>query len=295
MSEPTRPALRWHGGKWLLAPWIIRHMPEHRVYVEPFGGAASVLLRKPRSYGEIYNDLDDDAVTLFRVLRDAGQAAQLINALELTPFARAEFQTAYEPCTDPVERARRLIARCFMGFGSNSHATAYKGATSTGFRSNSNRSGTTPAHDWRSYPDALRLIVERLAGVVIENRDAFDIMVRHDGADTLHFVDPPYLHETRSIRKAGGGMRALYRHELSRSRHEDLLRLLRDLKGMVLLCGYPDDMYDAALADWRRVQTPALADGARPRMEVLWISPAAVAALEADSARPGPLFAGVGA
>lgn len=254
----------------MLAPWIIGHFPEHRVYVEPFGGAASVLLRKPRSYAEVYNDLDDHVVGLFRVLQDALQAARLIELLRLTPFARAEFELAYQPSDDPVEAARRLIIRSFMGFGSNGTHRP------TGFRVNSNRSGTTPAHDWSNYPDSLLAVVERFKalsaeshGVTIEHKDAVEVMRQHDGPDTLHFVDPPYLLGTR------GDCQADYAHELSDDDHRALLDALRGLRGMVVLCGYPSAMYDDALADWERVEREALADGARPRTEVLWINPAA--------------------
>ena len=259
----TRPAARWYGGKWRLAPWIIAHFPEHRCYVEPYGGGASVLIRKPRSAAEIYNDLDSDIVNLFRVLRDRETARQLGEALRLTPFAREEFLAAYALTDEPLERARRLVILAFMGFGSNAHSR-----TPTGFRSNSTRSGTTPAHDWANSPTALPALVERLQGVTIEHRTAMEVMAQHDAPTTLHYLDPPYVHAT-----------------LSDDGHRELLAFARTLKGMVVLSGYPHEIYEQQLGDWRRVERIAMADGARPRVEVLWLNPACVAA-----ASDGPLI-----
>lgn len=269
-----RPVLRWHGGKWRLAPWIIAQFPPHRIYVEPFGGAASVLLRKARSYAEIYNDLDAGAVNLFRVLRDSAQAARLIELLRLTPFARAEFEGAYETTDDPVETARRLVIRSFMGFGSDGHNVLVR----TSFRATSSRSGTTPAHDWANYPDSLARIVERLQDVIIERRPALQVMAQHDRADTLHYVDPPYMPESRSVkaRKGGGGYHG-YTHELTIADHEALLDGLNALTGMVVLSGYATPLYDEGLPGWRRLERQTHADGARARTEVLWINPAAQA------------------
>lgn len=276
MIVPKRPVLRWHGGKWVLAPWIIEHFPAHRIYVEPFGGAASVLIRKRRCYAEIYNDLDDCVVGLFQVLRDKEKAKSLLDNLRNTPFSRVEFSEAYLPTDDDIEAARRLIIRSFMGFGSNGHNRI------TGFRSNSNRSGTTPAHDWLNYPDALELIVERLSGVVIEHRDAKLVMGQHDGPNTLHYVDPPYVFSTRADTSKD------YAHELSDLDHAELLRFLDNLEGMVVLSGYPSDLYDRELVNWRRIEKKAFADGASKRTEVLWINNIAAGRLDEFG-----LFAGV--
>ncbi len=224
-----------------------------------------MLIRKPRSYSEVYNDLDGEVVNLFRVLQDDYLAGTLKTRLELTPFARAEFNRAYEENEDrQIDRAWALVVRAFMGFGSN----ASNAERSTGFRANSNRSGTTPAHDWANYPATLDAIIERLRGVVIENRPAIEILQQHDSAETLHYVDPPYAHETRKP-----GNEDNYKHEMTDADHVELAQVLHGLGGGIVLSGYPSPLYDKELyADWHRVERKALADGAAERTEVLWIN-----------------------
>ncbi len=284
MNAPTRPVLRWHGGKWKLAPWIISHFPPHRIYVEPFGGAASVLIRKAPSFSEVYNDLDGEAVNLFQVLREPSTAGRLIELLKLTPFARAEFEGAYEETDDAVERARRLVVRSFMGFGSDAPNRDLR----TGFRAQSPQSGRSPEKDWLNYPDALAVTVARLREIVIERRPAVEVLAKNDAGDTLHYVDPPYMPETRSTKSGRGRLKYhAYAHEMTAQDHQDLLDALQALTGMVVLSGYPAPLYERALKDWRRVETAALADGARPRTEVLWINPQACAALDRARAQLG--------
>lgn len=272
-DKPSRAVLRWHGGKWVLAPWIIQHLPPHRTYTEAFGGAGSVLLRKPRSYAEVWNDLDGHVVNLFRVLRDRKRSAALRRALFLTPFSRTEFDLSYEPADDPVELARRLVIRSFMGFGSNAHNRKAK----SGFRSNSNRSGTTPAHDWANYPRALAVAIRRLRGVVIEKKDACELLEQHDGSETLHYVDPPYVHATRTGGSSTANRR--YQHELSDDDHKILAGVLRGLQGMVVLSGYRSELYQKLYPEWVTFERKAMADGARERLEILWLNKAAASRL----------------
>ena len=263
-----RPAMRYHGGKWNLAPWIVSHFPEHRTYTEVFGGAASVLLRKPRSYAEVYNDLDGEVVNVFRVFRDHGQ--ELLVKLWATPFARDEFIESYFADQCPIEQARRTIARSFMGFGSASvtnmrHATTRFVKPTTGFRANSTRSGSTPAHDWANYSEAAEALIERFRGVIIENKDAASVLAQHDHADALHYVDPPYV---KSSLDAG----ADYRFEMDDAQHCDLATTLKSLTGKVVVSGYHTDLYERLYKGWHRTERAALADGAAKRTEVLWMN-----------------------
>lgn len=261
VKGPTRPMIRYHGGKWMLAKWIISHFPEHRIYVEPFGGAASVLLRKKRSYSEVYNDLDSDVYNLFKAVRDSGNV--LRQKLELTPYSREEFDLSFEKTGDIIEDSRRMIVRSYMGFGS-----AAATGRSTGFRSNSNRSGTTPAHDWKNYPAAMDGIIKRLQGVVIENREAIPIMEKADSPLTLHYVDPPYVKKTRYME----GKTFSYNHEMEDAQHVILIEYLKTLKGYVVLSGYDNEIYNDMLPEWGKYQRAAYSDGAGKRKEVLWMN-----------------------
>jgi DNA adenine methylase len=266
---PTRPVLRYHGGKWKLAPWIISQFPPHKVYVEPFGGGASILMRKPRSYSEVYNDVWGIVVNVFRVLRDPEQARELERILRLTPFSRDEFNDCGDiqisKIQDPIERARRTIFRSFASFGSASTNAEY----ATGFRANSNRSGTTPAHDWAHYPDQVHFFTERLQGVVIENRPAIEVISQHDGPSTLHYIDPPYPHSTRNMQRGNSA----YACEMTDEDHAELAGVLRSVSGMVIISGYRCELYDDLFHEWRRVDHATHADGAVDRTESLWFSP----------------------
>lgn len=280
-AAPKRPLLRYHGGKWRLALWLMQFFPPHRMYVEPFAGSASVLMQKDRASAECINDLDDRVVNLFRVLRDPAQAERLRRRLHLTPFARTEFDAAYEPTDDPVELAARTVVLSFMGHGSDSIGRGYR----TGFRCKDSDGRSLPSNEWANWPDQVPLFVDRLRGVAIERRDAIEVIGRLDSEGTLLYVDPPYPFHTRTAARRNHG----YRHEMTDQQHRELAAVLHGCAGMVVLSGYATPLYDRELyPDWERHSRKAMADGARARTEVVWLNPACTQALERSR---GGLFA----
>lgn len=270
----THPVIRYHGGKFRLAPWVLQHFPAHTCYVESFGGAAGVLMQKKRSYAEVYNDMDGDIVNLFRVFQVEQTRNALAEQLVLTPYARQEFELAWEPTEDPVERARRTIIRAQMGFGS---AGATKGIT--GFRIDTKRKYGTAQSLWTKYPEQIGAIGQRLAGVLIENRPAIEVIKAHDNIGTLHYVEPPYMHGTRYKNAVSG---RYYRYEMTDADHCELISTLLSVKGMVALSGYASEIYHDLLSDWSMNTTSARISagrGTNSRQECLWLNPACMNAL----------------
>lgn len=277
-----RPVMRYHGGKFRAAPWVISHLPRHRVYVEPFGGAASVLLLKPPAQADVYNDIDEDVVNVFQVLRDPALAEQLRAALELTPYSRVEFDESYHVVDEPrpsVERARRTLARAGMAF-----STASRRRSRTGFRATPVRaSSTTGIHDWMTWPEHVPRFVERLRSVILESRPALDVIRQQDNEDALFYVDPPYVESTRSL--DGIARHRAYARELTDDDHAELAEVLHGCKGMVAISGYCSDLYDRLYADWPHYDRHSYNGHNHRTVERLWLSPRTLAA-HGD----GPLF-----
>lgn len=269
-APPKRAFLKYLGGKWAIAPWVIAHLPPHRVYVEPFGGGAGVLLRKPRSRIEVYNDLDEEIVGMFRVVQHPQHCQQLMRVLNRTPYSRREFELAFTHSDDPIVRAQRAIVRAYQGFH---HGSMFDPKKRTFANAKHRGKPSSPASSWANYPRSLVSISRRLHGVIIECQPAAKVISAQDEPDTLFFVDPPYLPSTRT---AVG-----YRHEMSEADHRALLDQLLNVRGMVVIAGYPSELYDSTLRGWQRVERPHHAAGSkRLRTEVLWISPNATDAAQ---------------
>ena len=261
----THPLIRYHGAKWRLAPWIIRYFPKHRIYVEPFGGSGSVLMRKERSEVEVYNDLDGEIVNLFRVVRENGK--ELSRLLFFTPYSRNEFIKSFEPSDDPIEQARRTVVRSFQGFGSG-YITATKGSKCArpeyGFRIGWRCRGNSPHTNWCHVSDTVMEVIERLQGVVIENTSFQNIIRKNDTKETLIYADPPYLSTERDKGKD-------YKHELSMDDHIELAQMLKKATGPVIISGYHSELYHDLYKGWRVEECITQTAGNTKRTEVLWI------------------------
>jgi DNA adenine methylase len=260
MSVPS--PLSYFGSKSRLAPQIVKHFPAHRTFCEPFGGSAAVLLAKYPAKVEVYNDLDGELVNFFRVVRDPLLCTKLQTAAQNTPYARAEFELARQGCANPVEAARRFVVRQRMSFGGKGRDWAFSIGNS--------RKGTSAAiQRWRWGIDWLPAIHERFKDVQIECGDWRGVMSRYDGPETLFFLDPPYVPETR--------VAGMYRHELTQEDHRELVSRLLSVRGMVILSGYNHQTYSPLeRAGWGRIDHPTcthVRGSLTRRVECLWLSP----------------------
>jgi DNA adenine methylase len=259
----VRPPFVYFGGKQVLADRIAALLPEHLHYVEPFCGSLAVLLAKKPSRMETVNDLDREVMTFWRILRDRPE--DLERVCSLTPHSRAEYLEALhsEPTDDELETARRVWVRLTQGRAGQLRRTTGWRYFIAGRGSNRSMPGYLEAYRSRLGP-----CLDRLAQVSLECRPALETVTEYGkDPETLLYVDPPYLGETRNWGNQ-------YRHEMrDEASHRELAAALLAARAAVVISGYPSPLYDELFAGWDRVSmatrtTQAGVDS--ERTEVLW-------------------------
>lgn len=263
-SPLSRPVIRYHGAKWRLGLWIESFFPEHVCYVEPFGGSGAVLLRKAPSPLEVWNDLSEEALNFFTVLRT--RTAELARAIELTPFSRAELDLAFQPSPDPLERARRWYVRAWQCMGGPRDADTKSGWRFERTIAKSN--GKSNVRLW-GQTDHLWAAVARLKAVQFESDDALKVIRRFDAPTSLFYCDPPYVTSTRGQR----WQNVAYQFEFTDADHRRLAEALHQTQGHVVVSGYRCELYDWLYEGWTLHTRAAATEAHTITEECLWISP----------------------
>jgi DNA adenine methylase len=246
-----RPAIRYYGGKHKHIKRLLEHMPPHTIFVDVFGGGANVLLNKAASKSEVYNDINQDVVNFFRVLRDNSQ--ELARLIDMTPVSRYEYELAFEPCDGILERARRFYVRSWLSYAG---AGAYNApSTFRHYRYASNQ------HLLPSYDDVMN-VAHRLRRTLIECRDYHYIITTYDSTSTFMYIDPPYYSDAGK----------LYVCKFSHDDHIKLAQLLSNVTGYVMLSGARSELYDYLYQDWRRVDWVSKKNGAGVYTESVWMN-----------------------
>lgn len=257
------PPFMYYGSKARLAPWIVSLLPAHRAYVEPFAGSASVLLAKAPSRHEALNDLDGEVHNFWTVLRDQGD--KLREVLELTPYSRREYLECRDGETplEPVERARRFFVVANMAFNASANGKVGYGSGTP------RKNGSKPATFARRVAERLAPVAERLRNVELQDVDALSLLKTWDHRDTVAYLDPPYLGESR----LSGGDYAT--DNPTEDFHARLLEVCNRFQGTVVLSGYASPLYREMTEGWEvhALEVPAHTSttaGAR-RTECVWI------------------------
>ena len=259
-------AFGWYGGKFSHLDFILPRLPtDAKHFCDVYGGSAAVLINRPPAPVETYNDIDSELVNFFKMLRDAGE--DLVRQISLTPFSREELIKAcqHEPGLSDLERARRFFVRARQtrtGLAQKSSEGRWAHCVLT------TRAGMSGAVSrWLGSVDGLAEITARLQRVQIENAPALEVIRRYDTAETVFYLDPPYVHASR-------GDTAAYQHEMSDDDHVALADVLSSIRGRAVLSGYRTPLYDRLFESWTRIDAPVRTAHSvrKPRQESLWVN-----------------------
>ena len=251
--------IKYYGGKSYMTDEIISHFPKnYEVYIEGFGGGASVLFTKDKDKLEIYNDLGQNVYSLFKVLSNKELFEQMKEKLDLT-FYSADIRKEF--IEDLKRNDLSLVDRAYKYFYVNRSSFNGVGGFSTTLLVRRNMSKSVS--DYLSSIDGLKEIHNRLSSVIVENRDIFDLIEKYDDKNVFFFLDPPYCHDTRSSETQ-------YEIEMSDDEHRKFVDTVLNGKGKFLICGYEHPIYNKLVENGWNLYKYNSPNSNSDRIECLW-------------------------
>ena len=242
-----------------MAKYLLELIPKHNLYIEPFFGGGNMFFSKPPSKMEIINDLSDNIFSLYKVIADEDKYKQLQHRLELTPY-HAKFRYDYK---QKLNEELTIEDRAFYYLYVN--RTSFNGVG--GFsctkliRNNMIRS----VSDYLSLIPHLEEIHNRLRNVVVENKDALELIQKYDDNDVFFYLDPPYIQSTRRSNQK-------YMIEMSDKDHEKMIDLILKSKAKIMLSGYDNEIYNNLVENgWNRLELES-PNSCSDAIEYVWIN-----------------------
>ncbi len=226
---------KWVGGKSRLRKQIVQLIPEHTCYIELFAGAAWVLFGKQSSNVEVLNDIDQDLVNFFRVVKE--KPMELLASFKWELVSRAEFDRLanldVSTLTD-IERAHRFYYLIMASWGGEFHYPRFQTSINDGGHGNRLFGGL------QTLEQRIMPVYERLRTVIIENLDWQVFFDRYNRSGAFMYIDPPYPENGCNY---GHNMR-------EKSDHELLAAKLQQAECKWMVSSYDTDFIRTLFADY---------------------------------------------
>lgn len=228
-----RSPVKYYGGKSYMAKMLVGMFPEqYSMYVEGFGGGASVLFEKKREGMEVYNDLYEGVYSLFKVLQDDDMAERLTGRMRASCYSRRLHD---EYAADLARGGMTLEETAYKYLYVN--RSSFNGVGGFSVTKLIRRGMLKSTSDWLSMIDGLEAVHDRLSSVVVENLDVFDLIAKYDSSDTFFYLDPPYPWGTRKSSQR-------YNVEMTDDEHATLVKTLCEIRGKALVTIYSNSVYE---------------------------------------------------
>jgi DNA adenine methylase len=258
-NKTHRAPFSYMGSKYKSLEHVLPHLPMRKGYIEVFGGSGVVLLNRPPTKLDVFNDLHSGIAAFYKCMQDEDKYNLLINKLEMTVHSR-EFwnwcRDTWEGEESDVDRAFKWFYTIRLSFGhlGRNFARVVKGENMESQRI------------FKSMP-LFKFAHERFRDVIVENRDCMLLLEEYDNTDHVFYLDPPYI----------DCWHGSYKHDQHLEDHKRMLDYIFKMKSYIAISGYDHTLYDDYPWDdihsWKGSQCtdPGYVRSKKDVTEILWI------------------------